>query len=283
MKFFIQTLFPLLLAAFPCIELYADPMGLARTHMEKQEYYNAITELMRYQYHYPDGPASSSASLLMGKAYYYGRNYYKASDIFQACYEKNKSKPAGEEALFMLGHMRLTMGSPFFAYRTFQEYQYLYKNGPMLEDARAHQCYALALMSDFKSSKDEIAQYTADYPDGKYYRELTELDARINKETERPRKSMWTSLIGSVFLPGFGHFYTGNYSTGLFSLMTNATLIYLAYDGYRDNDKFQMIFFAFVELSFYQYSLISSIGNIHDYNSPRGFKKQLRLKIEKKF
>ena len=258
-------------------------IDLAKSHLKNNEYYNAITEIMRYQYLYPKGKHYSLSLLMMGKAYYMGGNRKEAFNTMRLCYDKFKGKPEGEKALFYMGYIRLSTGSPYYAYRTYLEYNYIYKkNGLYKEDVNTDICHAKALMNDLEDSMIGILNYRKEYPAGKYINNLNNLEKLINNELNRPKKSVWISVLGSIFIPGFGHFYTGKYGIGFFSFFTNATLLYLIYDGYRDNDKFRMIFFGLVELSFYQHSIFSAVNNVYEYNSRKNFYKDVKFGIVKR-
>ena len=275
----------LLLLFIPVTTLAAEReiLKLSKLHLQKGEYYNAITEAMRYRYLYPDGAHIPESMLLTGKAYFLGKNYNQAGKLLYRCFDTYKDREEGEEALYTLAYMRMTTSSPFNANRLYQQYQYLYEKGRFRESVLADRCYTLALMNELNDAKNAISEYYTLYPNGRYSDNLNELAVLINTEAERPRKSIWVSLIGSIFLPGFGHFYTENYAAGVFSLGSNAALIYLIYDSYRDRDAFRLLFFTFLELSFYQYSIYSSIRNVQDYNSREEFYRNVKLGIRGKF
>ena len=283
-KLLAGALFPILfILGTTALASEKEIIKLSRLHLQRGEYYNAITEAMRYRYLHPDGEYIPESMLLTGKAYFLGGNYNQASKILYRCYDNYKDRDEGEEALYTLAHMRMTTGSPFYANRLYQQYQYLYKSGRFKESALADRCYTLALMNELGDAKNTISDYYMLYPEGRYSDNLKELELLINNEKERPKKSIWVSLIGSIFLPGFGHFYTENYTTGVFALGSNAALIYLIYDSYRDRDSFRLLFFTFLELSFYQYSIFSSIRNVQDYNSREEFYRTIKLGITRKF
>ncbi len=258
-------------------------IDLAVSHNKKGEYYSAITEIMRYQYLFPKGKDFPSSFLIMGDAYYKGGNYFKAIAAYSDCYEKFKDTAEGEKALFNLGYLRLMKGSSYFAYRSFQEYQYIYKKGSLSEDISANICYAMALMNDLDGANEYIEEYRKSYPDGEYTEKVNDLQHLIDEEINRPRKSVWISLPGSIIIPGFGHFYTGKYVVGFLSLFTNAALVYLFYDAYRDENKFRMLIFGVSEFAFYQYSLYSAVSNVYEYNSRDNFYKSVKLCLVKKY
>jgi tetratricopeptide (TPR) repeat protein len=278
----------------PCIALFfliAVPAGseerdllkLAKLSYSKTEYYSTVTSLMRYQYLYPRGRHYAESMLLMGKAYYRGDNFRRAAEILTAAYRNFPDEEAGEESLYILGRMRLISASPFFALRSFQEYLHVYEKGKFREDAVFNSCYSYALSPAVSIARRKIDEYRKAYPDGKYLEEADLMEKRIQYELSRPKKSVGVSVAGSIFLPGFGHFYTGNYSTGFLSLFTNALLIYLVYDGYRDERRAQMLVFGLAELSFYQYSIYEGVKSVNRYNSREEFYRQVRLSIGTEF
>ncbi|MBN2041902.1 MAG: hypothetical protein JW864_17840 [Spirochaetes bacterium] len=255
----------------------------AETFNNNMLYYNAITETMRYQFLYPGGKYFPKSMLIMSEAFRKGGNYSKAINTLSECYTKYKDRPEGEEALYMTGFTRLSMGSSYFAYRTFQDYLYIYEKGRFTEDVLFDMCFTLILLKDLDSAKKASSDYSKKYKNGKYFKEIKDLQQLIDDEINRPQKNVWVSAIGSVFVPGFGHFYTGKYGVGALSLISNALFMYLFYDGYRDRDKTRMIVFGLAELSVYNYSLYSSVRNVHEYNEHSEFYKAIALRLEKKF
>ncbi len=260
-----------------------EMIKFARLSYSRTEYYSTITSLMRYQFLYPRGRNYAQSMLLMGKAYYKGNNYRRAADVLNSAYERFPEQEAGEESLYVLGRMRIISGSSFYALRSFQEYLHIYDRGRYREEAVLNSCYSYALSPAISLAQKKIDEYRKAYPRGKYLKEVEVLDKKIRYELNRPKKSPGVSVAGSIFLPGFGHFYTGNYSTGFLSLFTNALLIYLVYDGYRDERTAQMLVFGIAELSFYQHSIYEGIKSVNRYNSREDFYRQVRLSIGTEF
>ena len=255
----------------------------AERHIDSKQYYHAITEVMRYQHLYPHGKEYYGSMLIMGKAYYLGDNYYRATQVMAECYNNARDTREGEKALYFLGAMRLKKGSPFFAYRTIQEYMYVYPDGPYSELSQLHACHALAMMNDHRKALDGIHEFLEKYPQTRYREEALTLEKNIIEQVNRPRKSPLAAFLGSLVMPGFGHFYTGNIGMGLLSFFTNAGLIYLIYDGYTDGDMFRAAFFGFIELSFYQYSLLTGVQSVHQYNSNTDYYNTLRMSAQTRF
>jgi outer membrane protein assembly factor BamD (BamD/ComL family) len=279
----INIIFIIILISISAYASENDLINLAQSHNRNGEYYNAITEIMRYQYLYPDGKFYPLSLLVLGEAFYRGGNYNKAVNTFAECHEKYRNTPEGERAYYKTGYVQLTSGSPYLAFRIYQEYRYLYKDGAFGEDIARDICYSQILMKDLPEAKIAAGYYTDVYPEGKYLQEIKGLQLLIDEEINRPKKSLWVSVLGSIVIPGFGHFYTGNYEVGILSLVSNALLIYLFYDAYKDKSKVRMIVFGLGEFSFYQYSLYSSISNVYYYNNDEKFYKSVRLSASKEF
>ncbi len=277
--------FALLLLA-PAGALFADGreiIALMKANLDGGDYYSAATEGMRYRCLYPGGPLVPSSLLLSGEAYYRGGNYYEAVSAFSECYHSHRATPEAERALISLGYIRLTTGSPFFALRTCQEYRYIYPEGRFREEADIDACFAMALQSDFDGTKTALAAYETMHPDGAYGPHARELERLVEEEINRPRKSLAVSVGGSILIPGFGHFYTGRYLEGFLALFTNSAFLYLIYDAWRDDNKFRMAVFGFAGFTVYQYSLVSSVRNVHEYNSREPFQRSVRLAARRHF
>ena len=96
----------IIILLFNQIHLFADEesqINLAKKYYSNKMYYNSISELMRYQYHYPEGKYFPESLNLMGKSYFKGNNYNLAIHSFSKCYNKFPSDPKGEESLYLTG------------------------------------------------------------------------------------------------------------------------------------------------------------------------------------
>jgi len=266
--------------------LFADGNVLVDTaelYYSKKEYYSTITELMRYQFLYPDGARYPDSMILMGKSYFMGGNSSEAASVFSDCYKKYPDTYSGQQALFYSGYIRLSEGSFYYALKMFQEYKFVYKNGDFYEDSVFNICLAEILAENYSDAQNGLEAYRKQFPGGRHYKEADLLTAKIIEEQNRPHKSPWIAGISSAIIPGLGYFYTEKYLLGLFSMLSNCGLIYLAYDGYRDGNMFKMVIFSVVEFSFYNWSLGGSIMSAHEYNDSKEFRKEIQLHIKTPF
>jgi outer membrane protein assembly factor BamD (BamD/ComL family) len=270
-------------SAFPVLSSEKGLIDLADYHYNRKEYYNSITESMRYQYLYPQGELYSQSMIIVGKSYYKGGDNVRALSVLSECYNRFTDREAGERALFYSGLIRIDSGSYNYAARNFREYNYVYNNGIFLEESIINLSLVYALAENYDEAEKKLTEYSEIFPDGKYMKKAEELSVLVKEAESRPEKSLLAAGLLSAIIPGSGYFYTENYILGILSFGTNAALIYGIYDGYKKKKQFQMIFFSVVEFSFYNYSLVGSIKSAHEYNENKDFKKELVLKFKSEF
>ena len=255
-------------------------VNLAEVYYQNSEYYQTITECMRYMNYYPNGSFSAQMGILMGKAYFKGGNYGKALETIEKLFS---DKNVGQEALYLTANMRLLEGSPFFALKTFNLYSELYSGGKFAENVMYKKGMAVGLLGDLERSFEYLNEYKEKYPSGQFIADYEYAVNCLLEEINRPRKSAAVALIGSIFVPGFGYFYTGNTSLGVASFLTNAVLIALSVNGFYRADYFQGFIFGAAGLTFYQHSLVGAINSVEKYNSLEKFKNNFRLNIKVDF
>jgi TolA-binding protein len=261
----------------------ASPVEFAELYYSKKEYYNAITELLRYQFLFPDDPAYPYSMLLMGKSYFMGGNSSRAAAVFSDCYKNYPQTPSGEKALFYSAWIHLENGSFYHAARMFQEYKFVYKNGDFYEDSVFNICLTGILAENYSDAQNALASYKKQFPEGRFSEEADLLSVKITQEQQRPYKSPWIAGISSAIIPGLGYMYTEKYLLGLFAMLSNGALIYLIYDGYREGNMFKMAAFSVIEFSFYNWSLGGSILSAREYNDNSAFKQEIQLHIKRPF
>lgn len=262
-----------------------DILDLAERYYSGGDYYSAITEVLRYQHFNPSGALYPRSMLLMGKAYYKGNNYQKALNIFFSCFQDYSKRVEGEEALYLAGFIQLVKGAPSEAMKTHDIYRVTYRRGAFIEELDRNDCFASALTTDFNGALNQIMKYRERYPLGKYRSDLDRLEALTQEESVKSRRHLWVSVLGSVFIPGFGQFYTGNYAAGLLTFLSNALCVFMIYNGHRLHDTFQMVFFSLAEVVVYQYNIFGAVRAVDEFNKKRNhdFFKKVQLGITASF
>jgi len=273
----------LICSGLPGFSSGRELIDLAGYHYSKKEYYNSVTESMRYQFLNPDGELYPQSMIIIGKSYYKGGNSERALSVLSECYSRFTDNEAGERALFYSGLIRIDSGSYRYAAKNFQEYNYVYNKGIFYEESIINLSLVYTLAENYDEAEQKLIEYRKLFPEGRLYKKSEELSLRIKEAESRPEKSLLAAGLFSAVIPGSGYFYTVNYMLGLFPFGTNAALIYGIYDGYKKKNQFQMIFFSVVEFSFYNYSLVGSIKSAHEYNEGEDFKRELILGFKSEF
>jgi outer membrane protein assembly factor BamD (BamD/ComL family) len=219
----------------------------------------------------------------MGKAYFKGGNYQQAMKILQSCHTSFALRQEGEEALYLSGYMSMIKGLSLESDKFYSYYRAAYKGGSFIERIDRDLCYASALMDDHAGSLRRIEAYRRAYPSGKFMSQIDYLEKTVAADRSRTRKHLWISVLGSILIPGFGHFYTGHPVTGLMTLLTNGILCYLIYNGYRENDIYQMVFFGALELIMYQYSIYGAVRGVREHGRREPFYRQVKLGLSSSF
>jgi len=258
-------------------------IDLAELHYQNKEYYNSITESLRYQFLYPGGNLFPKSMLIMGKSCYKGGDKEKALNILSECYNKYTDTKEGETSLFYSGLIRLEAGSYHFAARNFQEYNYVYNNGIFQEDAIINLSLVYLIAENYDKAETNLLEYKKFFPGGKLYKKAEELSLLIADKRGRPKKNVYIAGLSSALIPGSGYFYTEKYMLGILSFFTNGALIYGIYNGYKKKDPYRMIFFSVIEFSFYNYSIIGSVKSADEYNRGDDFKKEISAGFMKTF
>lgn len=270
-----------------CKSLFAtekELYNLIEFSFKNERYYNAITESLRYQYLYDEGEYQQEVLIMLGKSYFEGGNFLKGLDYTNKSIKYSDTKLQAE-AYHNIIYMKLIDGSAYSARESISTYfdNYTGINKDHDEKLLIEQIYSYALTDDFKQANLKINKYKLLYPEGQYNKDILAVEILMTQENSRPKKNSTAAFVGSIFIPGFSHFYTGNYKIGIFSFLSNAVCISLLANSIANQNMYETVFFSLVELTFYQYSLYSSYHNVYNYNNNKEFKKQLRLSISERF
>jgi hypothetical protein len=266
--------------------LGADDRGLfsyARALFLEGDYYNAITELKRYQCLYPSGADYRRSLLLTGEAYYRGGNRSRGAEVMEACALDFAGSGEGQEALYFIAGIRIMEGLPVAALAGVRRYRSDYPGGERRERVDLIACYAAALAGDLRRALAEIRDFRERHRQGALEAQAAGLEELVADEARRPGKSVFLAVAGSVVIPGFGYFYTGHYLKGLLSLCSNALLIFLICNAVRRENTFQIVCFSLLEATFYQYSLYGAMRSVHEYNGREEFSRRVTLSFGASF
>lgn len=266
--------------------LGADEGGLfsyARTLFLEGDYYNAVTELKRYACCYPSGAHYRQSLLLMGEAYYRGGDLAGGAEVMERCARDFAGSAEGQESLHFLAGIRIMEGLSLPALAEVRRYRSEYPGGERRERVDLIACYALVLAGDMRIALAEIRGFRERYRQGELGAQAARLEGMVEEEEQRPRKSVFLAVAGSVVIPGFGYLYTGHYLKGVLSFCSNALLIFLICNAVRHDNTLQIVCFSLLEATFYQYSLYGAMRSVRQYNSSEGFNRRVTLSFGASF
>lgn len=260
-----------------------DILDRAGALYRMSDYHSAMTEVYRYRTLYPRGELTDRSLLLEGKVQYGKGRYGKAMEALDRLLIRYPDSDGAEEGLYLRSGYRLSAGTPLFGWQDVIRYRRQWPEGKYVPLVDLNGVYARALTGDVSSARRLLARWKERYPESPHLDEAVRLEALLVEALNRPPKSMALSVVGSVVLPGFGHFYTGKWGLGAATLVTNGVLIFLSTWGFMRGNLYQGILFGALEAYFYSYSLYMAVKNVDDYNRRGAFREELRLSLTQRF
>lgn len=248
----------------------------ANTLFESHDYYQAITELKRYQLVFPEGEKIKESYSLLSWSYFNGNNYSHSIETLE---KGEKLFPAEDRYVLQEGFIRLQGGSPLFAERTFSRYLYMYPESKHRNRAELYKATAMILGGDHAKGERLLRKIISATNDPQLKSEAESTLELLKTETNRSYKNKFFAVSFSLLIPGFGQFYTGHYLDGFFTFATNALLISAAVYGFISGNFWIGTFASIMELSFYQNSIVSAVRLTDEFNSHEPFYSKLKMNI----
>lgn len=249
-----------------------------------RNYYNTVTESMRYEFLYPDGIFLNDVILIKSRSYFFGGNYSKAIYTLKPLLSSEDNYYNAQASSYLI-YMQIIDGSPQSASLNINLYLNKYENDypDITEKIILEKASAYAIQLKFDEAEKAIQKYKELYPNGAYINDVNELENWILIEKNRKTKDFKTALRWSFILPGFSWFYTGDYTTGFISLASNLVLSGLTAYNIYNNNYFESAVFAYLSFTFYQYSLTACAENVNNYNNRSDFKKRIKMSVKARF
>lgn len=249
------------------LEQARQTAGFASHLAQKGDHYRAIGEFERALFLAPDAPESTRWALGIGEAYRLGEQFEAAARHFEHLAE---TRPEAK-AQALLGAARSWQG------------------------ARRHESAisrAREAAASFGEGTDEARE--AHYVEGWSLLLATELDPgdRDRQAAEAFRKARGEGLVGEGserllevmpqlehlphrspyvagflgLIPGFGHFYIGEVSTGLSALLWNGLFGWALYEAIRAKNYSLAVVLGLFEVMWYGGSITGAISGAHRFN-----------------
>ncbi len=226
----------------------------------ERDFYRAITEYKRFLFEHPDSGRAGWVRLRIGQSYLAGRKYEAARALFAGLRD---SAPDGE----LRGAAALAR-SFYLDGRLQQSLGVLEDLLPASSDASFHgAAWYLAGCAHLRAGSLDSAR--AAFGLIRANHDLAEraglLLARIHEGEDLPEKSPALAGLLSI-VPGMGHFYLEEYSTGLTALAWNGMFGYATYEAFRHRKWGVGVLLAALELLWYSGTIYGAVSGAERHN-----------------
>jgi len=257
-------------------------LGFAHHLFERGHYYQAVTEFERFIYYNPDHPAVAEARLKIAFCYKLGEQYTKAIELFRKLIDEYFGQEYAIVAAFNVGECFRLNGDYEQALAEFSEFVENYPNHLLADKAQWTSAWIYIEMEEYPSAKEHLFLVR----DGSAYQvPAQDLSGALDKLLHLPRKSPRLAGFLAAVLPGSGHLYTGEKKQALFSFVTNALLIFGAYEAFNNELYVAGGFISLFAANYYSGNIFGALNSAHKYNRRvkevflEGYKQKYELSI----
>jgi tetratricopeptide (TPR) repeat protein len=195
-----------------------DILTLADDLSKQGKYDEAITEYKRFIFFNPDYADNAQVFYKMGLAYRAEHNWYYALDTIKTSITLTHDPEIANERRFSLATTLLASGNYSLARLELIRILDSTKDSSLSRKA----LYFSGIASVYAFDWDATARYFNDFYSDSNNESLKELNLTLKKKSY---KSTTTAKVLSVFIPGAGQFYAGNWRDGLNAFVLNGVII----------------------------------------------------------
>ncbi len=256
-------------------------LQLADAFADEQDYYRAITEYKKVIHLFPKYEKLDWVHFQIGKMYYEGGRYPQAKHEFLPLTDSTDTRLKFISLNFMaLSYYENTEYTN--ASRLFADLKGDAAGKPYLLDYTIYGSMAAAGDKKFDEALKEMTaardQWKAKQPgvDGgtavlPQYESFFEKTVPLLEKAEKlSTKSPYWAVFFSAIFPGGGHFFLGEWDTGIVSLSLVGGAAFLAYDGFMRDSTVQSILFTTFATGAYIGQAYSSYRTARKYNEELG-------------
>lgn len=256
-------------------------LKLADAFADEQDYYRAITEYKKVIHLFPDYEKIDWVHFQIGKLYYEGGRYT------QAKHELLPLTDSRDAYLSFLSHNYIALsyyenGEYANAERLFSELRQNPAGKLYSVDYTIYMSMAAAGNKNFGTALERMREAekiwqenqvlnAAGDPTQAQYRQFFDKTAPLLERAAglSQKSPLWAAVFASVF-PGAGHFFLGEWDTGIVSLSLVGGAAFLAYDGFARESAVQSIIFTTFATGAYIGQIYSSYRTARKYNEELG-------------
>jgi tetratricopeptide (TPR) repeat protein len=242
-----------------------DTLRFADHLFKDGDWYRSITEYRRFLWQQKGvGPDAERAAMAIGEALARGEQWDAAGRQLDGVAQRAGRLELRHEALFAAGRAYLLDGRPELAKPRFR---LLVEDGNAMPKLRLQSKWLLAWghfdageleqarawFQEIVDAKGEHAAAAADI--------VKAIDARGEVELKDPLLAGVLSLV-----PGFGHFYLGQWGVGLTSLVWNGLFIFAAISAWLAGDIGVAAVLTIFELGWYSGGIFGAVAGAYRHN-----------------
>ncbi|MFU8802831.1 MAG: hypothetical protein ACNA8W_03380 [Bradymonadaceae bacterium] len=241
------------------------------------DYYRAITEYKTFLLLQAHDPRSKRIELKMAWLYHRAGENREAAQLLSGI-TSTDADSLGWWSRYYMGMTAMSAGRQDLARRAFDEV--IDFCAPMAaeistrsDEPQVADCYQLLIETrlaladyhtvrhDFDQAAFQLEQMPAEWANAGEAAQIAELVRGI----PIPRKS--PALAGTLsIVPGFGHFYLGEYGTGVLAMVWNGVFIYAIVDSILSRNYGQAALIGLIESIWYGGTIFGAISGAHRYN-----------------
>ncbi len=191
-----------------------EQLALTRQFISQGSYYRAVSEARRHRFFYPRSPASGDRDFLEAYAYFLGKDYLSSLERCRAV-KTEKGTALWARVFFLKGMNYILTGNYYAAAKQFDAIESKYKK---------FQYALLAYCAVYFSGQNDLRREKWRYIAKRYTTEANSPDARKFRElieTPLKNRSVQFSMLMSLMIPGFGHFYNDRPDAGFSAFASN--------------------------------------------------------------
>ncbi len=232
---------------------------------EDGDYYRSVTEYRRYLFRSKGrGAASSRVAMAIGEAYLRGAQFEAAALQFESVAQRRTDEVGANVANIAAARAYLLDDRPLLA-RPRVRRIYGNEGAPLVLRAEAGLLLAVSYIQaeNFQKARSIISD--PKLQNGHRAPLARALLNALNQREKLPQKNPLLAFLFSL-LPGFGHFYLGQWTVGLTALLWNGLFIVGALDAWVQRSWGVAIILTLLELTFYGGSIFGAVSGAFKYN-----------------
>ncbi len=238
----------------------------ANVLFESQEFYRAITEYRRFIEYFPDDHRINNAYARIAESYFYGERYMEAISWSRKMLEAITQPEFLVRARILAGDSYFKLGNYRSAIKNYSAVLELGASDKHYFDL-SHMKLGLCLLYE-EDWEDASAEFTKVNANSSYFEKAQLFSKNALQGRNLKRKSRSLAGLLSV-IPGLGYVYTGNYQTGIASLIVNGLLIWGTHNSFRKGNKGVGFVLGFFGFGFYSGNIYGSINSAARYNEQK--------------